>query len=33
MIRLAAAIALALSRPADTRRLPRCGFYIMQLKH
>jgi hypothetical protein len=35
MIRLvlAAAIALALSRPADARRLPWCGFYMMQLKH
>jgi hypothetical protein len=30
MIRLvlAAAIALALSQPADARRLPWCGFYI-----
>jgi hypothetical protein len=35
MIRLvlAAAIALALSQPADARRLPWCGFYMMHLKH
>ena len=26
-------IALALTRPADARRLPWCGFYMMQLEH
>jgi hypothetical protein len=30
---LAAAIALALSQPADVRRMPWCGFYMMHLKH
>src|SRR5262249_48368863 len=33
LVLLAAAIALALSRPADARRLPWCGFCMMQLKH
>ena len=33
LVLLAAAIALALTRPADARRLPWCGFYMMQLKH
>jgi len=32
LVLLAAAIALALTRPADARRLP-CGFYMMELKH
>ena len=33
LVILAAAIALALTRPADARRLPWCGFYMMKLKH
>src|SRR5215475_8252857 len=33
LVPLAAAIALALTRPADARRLPWCGFYMMHLKH
>ena len=33
LVLLTAAIALALTRPADARRLPWCGFYMMQLKH
>ena len=33
LVPLAAAIALALTRPADARRLPWCGFYMMELKH
>jgi len=33
LVLLAAAIALALTRPADARRLPWCGFYMMELKH
>ena len=33
LVILAAAIALALTRPADARRLPWCGFYLMELKH
>jgi hypothetical protein len=33
LVLLAAAIALALTRAADARRLPWCGFYMMELKH
>ena len=33
LVLLAAAIALALTRPADARRLPWCGFCMMELKH
>jgi hypothetical protein len=33
LVLLAAAIALAPTRPADARRLPWCGIYMMHLKH
>src|SRR5437773_2309101 len=33
LVLLAAAIVLAPLRPADARRLPWCGFYMMHLKH
>ncbi len=33
LVLLAAAIVLAPSRPAEARRLPWCGFYMMHLKH
>jgi len=33
LVLLAAATALALTRPADARRLPWYGFYMMGLKH